>query len=96
MRLNYRALPLSRLLFLMLLLVAAVLAVTLSQNAAATPTDPFIVPDDLEATLERPGQSISQVTGRRWPCSASTIRSRPQPPKRWPANTSVPMPPNST
>lgn len=63
MRLNYRALPLSRLLFLMLLLVAAVLAVTLSQNAAATPTDPFIVPDDLEATLERPGQSISQVTG---------------------------------
>ena len=39
MRLNYRALPLSRLLFLMLLLVAAVLAVTLSQNAAATPTD---------------------------------------------------------
>lgn len=56
------AVPFSRFLFFALLLAAAILAISMSQNAAATPTDPFIIPDDLEATTELPGQSISQVT----------------------------------
>ena len=55
--------PFSRILFFVLLLAAAIFAISMSQNAAATPTDPFIIPNDLEATHELPGQSISQVTG---------------------------------
>ena len=66
------AVPFSRFLFFALLLAAAILAISMSQNAAATPTDPFIIPDDLEATTELPGQSISQVTGAPWPCLVST------------------------
>ena len=63
MRRQFPALPFSRILFFAFLLAAAILTISLSQNAAATPTDPFIIPDDLEATQELPGQSISRVTG---------------------------------
>ncbi|MCL4868675.1 MAG: hypothetical protein KJ063_06900 [Anaerolineae bacterium] len=55
--------PFRRFLFLILLLAAATLIFSLSQNAAADPTHPYIMPNDLEATIEQPGRSYSQVTG---------------------------------
>ncbi|MBP7997776.1 MAG: hypothetical protein KA314_20070 [Chloroflexi bacterium] len=63
MRRKILVLPFGRILFFTFLLAAAVLTIGLSQNVAAIPDDPSITPNDLEATLELPGQSISQVTG---------------------------------